>query len=478
MPALTYDAVVVGSGPNGLAAAIELARAGARVTVIEAEDTLGGGTRTAALTLPGFRHDLCSAVHPMAVATSYLPSLPLEKFGLEWIQPPLPLAHPLDDGGAVVLERSLEATAQHLGRDARAYRQMLRFVVKHFSAIEADFFRPVRFPRHPLVAARFGMAAQQPALRLARWGTRTRELQALLAGLAAHSVLPLEETASSAIALVLAAAGHRAGWPLPRGGSQAIADAMAAYLLSLGGEIETGRRVASLAALPPSRVVLCDTSPQGLIEISDGRLPLRYRRRLERFPRAAGVFKLDWALNAPIPWRAQECAQAGTVHLGGTLEEIAASERAACARGAGAPAPKPFVLLSQPSLFDPSRAPAGKHTAWAYCHVPNGWRGDMTAAIEAQVERFAPGFGACILARSARGPQALEQHNANLLGGDITGGRNGLMQVLRRPAWRAYTTPVAGVYLCSASTPPGGGVHGLCGHHAARRALRYWKKAR
>lgn len=410
----------------------------------------------------------------MAVGTSYLPSLPLEKFGLEWIQPPLPLAHPLDDGNAAVLERSLEATVLHLARDGASYEQLVRPLLREWAAIEADLLGPVRLPRHPWTAARFGMRALVPAARLARARFQGQAAQALFAGLAGHSVLPLEEVASSAIALVLAGAAHRVGWPIARGGSQAIADAMASYLRSLGGEIETGQAVSSLAALPSARVVLCDTSPQGLAAISDGRLPAGYRRRLENFPRAAGVFKLDWALSAPIPWRAADCVRAGTVHLGGTLHEIAASERAACS--GNEPSPRPFVLLSQPSLFDPSRAPQGRHTAWAYCHVPNAWPGDMTAAIEAQVERFAPGFQALILARCARGPRELERHNANLLGGDITGGRNGLMQVLRRPTFRAYHTPLPGIFLCSASTPPGGGVHGLCGWQAARRALRYLKQ--
>lgn len=468
-----YDAIVVGAGPNGLAAAIELARAGKRVRVVEAEPTLGGGVRTAELTLPGFRHDVCSAVHPMAAATGWMAAQGLEAFGLEWIQPPLALAHPLDDGRAAVLETDLEKTAERLGPDRSRYLRLLRPVVKNWRALVQDALGPLRWPRHPLALAGFGLRAFRPAAALARGKFRSPAARALWAGLAAHSLLPLEEPGSSAIALILAAAGHVAGWPIPRGGSQSIADAMAACLISLGGEIEAGTRVASLAELPPARAVLCDVAPGALVAMSGGRMPSGYRRRLEAFRPGPGVFKMDWALRAPIPWAADACRRAGTVHLGGTLEEIAASERAACAADNPRPPQRPFVLLSQPSLFDPSRAPAGQHTAWAYCHVPNASTADMAAAIEAQIERFAPGFAACILARSARGPAQLERHNANLVGGDIAGGRNSLGQLLRRPAWRAYRTPLAGVFLCSASTPPGGGVHGLCGVHAARAALRY-----
>ena len=462
----------MGSGPNGLAAAIEIARAGRSVVVFEAEAGWGGGARSEELTLPGFVHDVCAAVLPMAVATGYLPSLPLADFGLEWIHPPLALAHPFDDGSAAVIERSLEATAERLGGDGGNYRRLLVPVVQDWEAIEAGALAAAHWPRHPLQLSRFGLRALRSGRGLAERAFTTAAGRGLFAGLAAHSLQPLEAAGTAAIGLVLGAAAHRAGWPLVRGGTQGLADAMVAYLRSLGGGVVTGRRITSLDELPEARAVLCDLSPRGLIAVCGARMPAGYRRALERFEPGPGVFKLDWALGGPIPWRAAECALAGTVHLGGTLQEIAVSEGASCAAGGAREAERPFVILSQPSWFDPTRAPAGRHTAWAYCHVPNGSTADMTERIEAQVERFAPGFRGLILGRSARGPEELERHNANLAGGDITGGRNRLGQLLRRPTWRAYSTPMAGIYMCSASTPPGGGVHGLCGYHAARRALR------
>lgn len=471
--AQSYDAVVIGSGPNGLAAAIEMARRGRSVIVYEAEETIGGGMRSAGLTLPGYIHDVCSAVHPLAAGTWYLRSLPLTEHGLEWAQPPLPLAHPFDDGSAAILERNGEKTAERLDDDIAAYRQLIAPVVKDWPWIEREALKPIvplRWPEHPMAMARFALRARQPAAKLIPKLLKTPPARALMAGLAAHSAQPLEAPASMVFALVLAALGHRAGWPIARGGSQVIANAMASFLQSLGGEIVTGFSVTSLAELPSARTVLFDVAPERFLDIAGDRLPSSYRRKLQRFQRGPGVFKLDWALSAPIPWTAPECGAAGTVHVGGSFEEIVASERVGAA-GASAASERPFVLLSQPSLFDTSRAPAGRHTAWAYCHVPNGSEVDMTGAIEAQIERFAPGFRDCIVQTAARGPAELERHNANLVGGDIVGGANTLGQLLARPTLHAYSTPLKGVYLCSASTPPGGGVHGLCGYYAAQRAL-------
>ncbi|MGH9487288.1 MAG: phytoene desaturase family protein [Terriglobales bacterium] len=467
-------AVVIGSGPNGLAAAVVWAKAGGKVSVFEAEEETGGGARTAEVTLPGFRHDVCSAVHALAAATSFFPALPLERYGLEWIHPPLALAHPFDDGSVAVLERSGEHTAERLGEDEPNYRRLIAPVLKDWKIIEGEAFRPLHWPRHKLALARFGLRAMKPARTLAEKVLTTAPARALFAGLAAHSMLPLEERGSAAIGLILAAAAHRGGWPIARGGSQAISDALVAYVRELGGEIITGQRIASLAELPPAEAIFCDVTPQALMTLAGARLPRGYAQKLQRFQPGPGVVKMDWALSAPIPWMAAECAAAGTLHLGGTLNEISAAEGRACARYRPQESEQPFVLLSQPSLFDFSRAPAGRHTAWAYCHVPNGWGGDsavMAARIEQQVERFAPGFARLILARSVRGPRQLEQHNANLIGGDIGGGRNSLGQLLCRPTRSGYATPLKGVYLCSASTPPGGGVHGLCGAQAARRAI-------
>lgn len=470
----TYDAVIVGSGPNGLCAAITLARTGRSVLVIEANSFIGGGLHSAELTEPGFIHDVCSAVHPLAVGTSFFRSLPLENHGLHWIQPGLALAHPLDSGNTAVLDQSLDRTGHVdaggvLHAPDRAYRKLVGPIVKQWRAIEQDLLGPLAIPRHPLVASRFGVKALQPASWLARRSLRSTESRALFAGIAAHSLLPLTDWGTSAVALVLAAAGHSSGWPIPKGGSRSVAHALASYLRLLGGEIVTDWRVRTLEELPPAPMILCDTGPHALAEIARSRLPLGFRRALQRYCYGAAAFKLDWALREPIPWRNSANRRAGTVHLGGTLEEVLDSESAP-ARGNHAA--KPFVLLSQPSLFDSSRAPQGRHTAWAYCHVPNASKIDMTARIEAQVERFAPGFRDLILARSVRNPADMERDNANLVGGDIAGGSTNLMQLLRRPTWRDYRTPARGVYLCSASTPPGAGVHGLCGYYAARAALK------
>jgi len=463
-----YDGVVIGSGPNGLAAAIVLARAGRSVLVIEAEEQIGGGTRSGALTLPGFTHDVCSAVHPMAVASPFLRTLPLFEHGLEWIYPPYALAHPFDDGTAATLEHSLENTCQTLGVDGNGYRKLVGPLAAQWSLLEEYILGPIRVPRHPLAMARFGMHALQPASHLAKSSFKSESARALFAGLAAHSIMPLESWGTSAIGLVLAAAAHVRGWPIPKGGSQRIADALVSYLRSLGGEILAGVRVRSLKDLPTAGIVLCDLSPRGLLQIAGESLPASYRRALSRFQHGPGVFKVDWALRGPIPWIAPNCRQAGTVHLGGTLSEISRSEREPWKNEISE---RPFVLLTQPSLFDPSRAPAGCHTAWAYCHVPSGSEFDMTDRIESQVERFAPGFRELILGRSTRSPALLERDNSNLIGGDITGGANSLRQLFLRPTRRLYATTVRGLFLCSASTPPGGGVHGMCGYHAAMRAL-------
>lgn len=460
--------MVIGSGPNGLAAAIVMARAGRSVLVLEAEDSIGGGTRSAQLTLPGYVHDVCSAVHPMALASSFFRSLPLQEHGLEWIHPPLPLAHARDDGTAVVLERSLDATCDSLGVDGRKYRNLVGPVVQNWSAIESAILGPLGIPRNPIAMSRFGMHAIQPAARLARNKFRTEAARALFAGLAAHSIVPLDKWGTAAIGMVLAVVGHVYGWPIPKGGSQRIAGALASYLGSLGGEIQAGVRVESIRELPPARTIFCDLTPRGLLKIAEPVLPANYQKALRRYKYGPAVFKIDWALSEPIPWRAKECSRASTIHVGSSLEEIERSERAAWN---GSQQNKPFVLVTQPSLFDSTRAPKDRHTAWAYCHVPNNSDFDMTSPIESQIETLAPGFREAILARSVRTPAELQQHNANLVGGDISGGANNLMQLFLRPTRHAYATPCSGLYLCSSSTPPGGGVHGMCGYHAAMRAL-------
>jgi phytoene dehydrogenase-like protein len=466
------DAVVVGSGPNGLAAAITLARAGLSVRLLEASDTIGGGLRSAALTLPGFVHDVCSAVHPMGAGSPFFASLDLERHGLRWIQPEIPLAHPLDGGAAAYLHRSVAQTADGLPGDGRAYRRLFRPLAQDWKILAPEILRPIlHVPRHPFALARFGLPALTSAAFLARTNFRHEPARALLAGLAAHSFLPMEALASSAIGLVLGMAGHAVGWPIPQGGSQTVADALAACLRSYGGEIQTGRRLEAWQQLPRARAILCDLSAWEFHRLAGGRMSRGYGRRLANFRHGPGVCKIDYALSAPIPWTAEGCRRAGTVHLGGTLAEIAAGEREV-ARG-GHPE-RPFVLLAQQSLFDATRAPQGQHTLWAYCHVPFGSAFDMSGRIEAQIERFAPGFRDCILARHVMRPMDLAARNPNLAGGDISGGANDLGQFIARPtfSFTPYRTPLRGVYLCSSSTPPGGGVHGMCGWHAARAALR------
>jgi phytoene dehydrogenase-like protein len=468
----SYDAVVVGSGPNGLAAAITLARAGLSVLVQEAQATIGGGACSAELTLPGFVHDLCSAVHPLAVASPFFRSLALGQHGLEWVHSPAALAHPLDAARAVMLERAVPATASALDRDERHYRILWEPLVRDWPILETELLGPPRFPRHPIALARFGARALRSARGLAEAHFVTEEARALFGGLAAHSMLSLEQSPSAAFGLILGLLGHLFGWPVPRGGARRISEALASCLRTLGGKIATESRVRSLCELPPSRVILCDITPRQLLEIAGNRLPSGYQRQLRRYRYGLAAFKLDWALGGPIPWRAADCLRSITVHLGGSFDEIAASERLATQ---GQHSEKPYVLIAQPSLFDPSRAPAGKHTAWGYCHVPNGSSFDMTERIERQIERFAPGFRDLILARNVMTPASLEARNANLIGGDINGGTPDLRQLLLRPTSSHYETPLPGLYLCSASTPPGGGVHGMCGYHAAQAALDYLK---
>jgi phytoene dehydrogenase-like protein len=463
------DAIVIGSGPNGLAAAIEIARAGRKVLVLEAEPTIGGGVRSAELTLPGFVHDICSAVHPLAIDSPFFRTLPLEAHGLRWIMPPLMLAHPLDDGTAVTVAKSVDQTAAQLGRDAAAYRRLFGAIVDGWPQLETSVLAPLRLPAHPFALARFGLKALQPAEQLARRRFATPGARALFAGIAAHGMIPLDERPTAAFGLVLGAMAHVAGWVIPRGGAQSFTDALAGYLRSLGGEIVAGQRVASVDDLPPARAVLCDLSPRPLLRLAGHKFPEWYRLKLEQYRYGCGVFKVDWALETPIPWRADACRRAGTVHVGGTLEEIARCERDAWN---GRVSERPFVLLTQPSLFDTTRAPADRQTAWAYCHVPHGSTEDMLPRIEQQVERFAPGFRDRVLARSVMRPADVERHNANLVGGDIGSGVSDLRQLFFRPTRLTYSTPVRGLYICSASTPPGVGVHGMCGYFAARRALR------
>src|SRR5271165_3187746 len=462
------QASVIGSGPNGLAAAIVLAQAGLDVEVFEAEAQAGGAARTLPLTLPGFMHDFGSAVHPMAAGSPFFSSLPLESHGLHWIHAPAPLAHPLDDGTAVTLERNLSDADRAFGQDGRAWRRVVEPFAENWPAFAGEILGPVpHLPRHPFLLARFGLYALMPATLFCKQfeSPRTR---ALFAGLAAHSFLSLDQPLSTAVGLVLGAAAHAVGWPVPEGGAQAVTDALSSYLEELGSKIHLSRRITALDDLPPG-LTLCDIAPRQLLAIAGDRLTASYRRSLSRFRPGPGAFKVDYALSGPIPWKARECLRAITVHVGGTLEEIAESE---WAMAHGQHAERPFVLVAQPSLFDATRAPAGKHVAWAYCHVPNGSTADMKERIENQIERFAPGFRECVLARHVSTPAGLEARDANLIGGDISGGAMSLQQILFRPTIHQYATSAPDLYLCSSSTPPGGGVHGMCGYHAARLALR------
>lgn len=467
-----YDAIVIGSGPNGLAAAIRLAQAGLSVVIFEAKETIGGGMRSAELTLPGFIHDICSAIHPLGIGSPFFQTLPLDQWGLEWIQPSAPLAHPFDDGTFAMLERSISATSDTLGEDARAYEKLMKPQLSNWQKISSDVLGTLRcIPRHPFAMARFGIQALKPAHWLATTQFKGKQARSFFAGLAAHSMLPLNWFLTGGFGLVLSILGHTYGWPMPRGGSQKIADALAAYFRSLGGIIVTNFNVQNLDHLPSARAILLDVTPRQLLKIAKGRFPEKYRRQLENYRYGPGVFKIDWALSSPIPWKIKECARAGTVHLGGSMEEIERSEREIWQNKHSE---KPFVLLAQQSLFDPTRAPSGKHTGWGYCHVPHGSSVDMTERIEMQIERFAPGFRDCILARSIKYPLDLERYNANNIGGDINGGVQDISQFFSRPTarWVPYSTPVQGIYICSSSTPPGGGVHGMCGYHAANAVLK------
>jgi phytoene dehydrogenase-like protein len=455
-------ATIIGSGPNGLSAAIALASAGISTTVMERNRQIGGACSTAEATLPGYLHDLGSSVYPMGIASPFFRSLPIE---IPWIEPAAPCAHPLDDGTAVLLEHSVDDTIAHLDAfDGPRYRSLIEPLAGHFAELVPDLLGPIQhIPQHPLLLARFGLSALQPGASLARSRFSGIRARALFAGMAAHSVLSLEAPTSAAVGLVLMAAGHACGWPIVRGGAQMLTDILARHFESLGGRIETGREVTQLSA---TDLILADVTPRQLLRIAGSELPPGYRRQLERFRYGAGAFKIDYALNSPIPWTANQCSRAATVHLGGTLEEIVASERHFTAD-------IPFVLLVQPSLFDTTRAPAGHHTAWAYCHVSNGSAADRLEPIERQIERFAPGFRDCILARTISPPTALERWNPNLIGGDLSAGAMNVRQLLFRPTASLYRTPVDGLFLCGASTPPGGGVHGMAGFHAAQAALRY-----
>lgn len=463
------DAIIVGAGPNGLAAGIELARAKKRVRIYEASDRAGGGARSGNLTLPGFMHDLCSAVHPLAVSSPFFTQLNLGKYGLEFIEPPAAVAHPFDDGTAILLERSVEKTSRQLGRDRERYQKLIQPLVNNWKKLSNDILGPLRIPRHPVALVHFGVRAMRSAEGLVKSHFHEMRTRAFCAGLAAHSSISLDKLGTAAFGLVLATLGHYVGWPIPRGGAQAISDALSAHFADLGGEIITGVRVRAVDELPRSRCVLFDVTPRQLVEILGTNLPASFRTKLKKYRYGPGVFKMDWALDGPVPWLARECNKAATVHLAGSFEEILESETAAWE---GHSNTKPFVLVCQASRFDSTRAPAGKHTLWAYCHVPNGSNYDMANLIEDQIERFAPGFRKLVLARSSMSPAQLENHNPNLVGGDINGGAQIFSQMFTRPTLRTYSVPIDGVYICSSSTPPGGGVHGMCGYHAARVALR------
>jgi phytoene dehydrogenase-like protein len=470
-PGRKWDAIVVGSGPNGLSAAIELARNGRSVLVVEAKETIGGGARTSELTLPGFHHDVCSAIHPVGVVSPFFASIDLEKWGVEWVYPRVDLAHPLDDGTAAVLLKDLDATCDALGPDGRAYGRMMRPFVRRAEKLLPGLLEPIRIPSHPFLMARFGLLGLLSCEGLARTRFSGAKARAIFAGCCAHSMLPLDRAGTASFGLVLALSGHAIGWPCARGGSRTIVDALASCLAHHGGEIRTGFEVRSLADLPDSRMVLFDLTPRQVARIAGDALPRRYRKRLEKFRYGPGVFKVDWALDGPIPWTAGSCREAATVHVGGTIDDVAASEAAV---GRGEHPDRPFVLVAQQSLVDPTRAPAGKHTGWAYCHVPNGSSVDMTSRIEAQIERFAPGFRDLILERRTMAASEYEGYNANMIGGDIGGGANDLSQFITRPVarWDPYSTPNERLFICSSSTPPGGGVHGMCGYWAARSLIK------
>jgi phytoene dehydrogenase-like protein len=465
-----YDAVVVGSGPNGLAAAITLQRAGVSVLLLESKAEIGGGMRTAELTLPGFKHDVCSAVVPMAVSSPFFRSLPLHEFGLEYVYPEIEAAHPFDDGTAAYLLRSPDRTASLLGRDEKNYKDLLQPILNYWADIESDVLGPLHLPKHPLEMMKFGLKALPSAISTSHKFS-TQHAKGLWAGMAAHSIQPLSNIATSAIALVLMTVGHKYGWPVAKGGSQSIGKALGDYFISIGGRIETNFHVKSLQQLPSSHAVLFDITPKQLLTIAGHKFSSLYTSQLQKYRYGAGVFKIDWALDASAPFVDEDSRKAGTVHIGNTLEQIAHHEKLIWQNKVS---DTPFVLFAQQTVCDASRAPEGKHTAWAYCHVPNGYDKDMTSIIENQVERFAPGFKERILARHTFSPAQIEEYNSNYIGGDINGGVIDIRQLFTRPAlrWSPYKTSEKGLYICSSSTPPGGGVHGLCGYHAAKRTLK------
>ena len=467
------DAVVIGAGPNGLAAAIRLAQADRSVLVLEAADRIGGGARSEELTLPGFVHDVCSAIHPLAAGSPFLRTLPLEDHGLRWVHPEVPFAHPLDDGPAVLVHRDVRATTDNLDEgDAAGWQRTFAPLVRGFEGLMDDLMRPViHLPRHPILLARFGLQALLPATTFATRRFDGPRARAVFAGSAAHSFLDLGRPVTSAYGVMITLGAHTVGWPAAEGGSQRLAEAMASYLRSLGGQIRTGERVTGLAQLPPSDLVLFDTNPAQVVAIAGDRLSSCVQAQLQAFPRGPGVFKIDYALSEPVPWKAEGADRAGTLHLGGTLEEVAASEAAV---DRGDHPERPYMLAAQHTVFDPTRAPEGQHTLWTYCHVPNGSTVDMTGRMEAQIERFAPGFRDVVLERHVMGPSDYEAHNPNLVGGDISGGANSLFRYVFRP--RVTVDPYRlgdGLYLCSSSAPPGGGVHGMCGLRAAESALSH-----
>lgn len=466
-----YDAVIVGSGPNGLTAGVELARAGLSTLVVEAHSEIGGGSRTSELTLPGYRHDVCSTVHPLGVGSPYFKALKLEQHGLRWCQPPAAVAHVLRDGRAVLLERSVSVTAEQFARDSARYRELMAPLSERFDELARMVLSGLRVPEAPWLMARFGMAALRSLSGLAKSQFGTAEPRALLAGIAAHCILPLDAAATASFGLVLASAGHAVGWPLALSGSASISAALEKVLLGLGGEIVTGFRVREMEALPRARAYLFDVAPRALSEIAGTRFDERFRRQLRQFRHGPGVFKVDWALSEPIPWRDPRCLRSATVHVSGTLEQIAASEAAAHQRRVPE---RPFLLVVQPTLFDPLRAPEGRHIAWAYCHVPHASSALLLESVEREIDAVAPGFRDVILARHTRTAAELENYNPNFVGGDIAGGMSDLRQLFFRPvpSLDPYATPARDVFLCSASTPPGGGVHGMCGYWAARSALR------
>jgi phytoene dehydrogenase-like protein len=468
---MDHDAIIIGSGPNGFAAGIELLRAGMSVKIVEAADTIGGGMRSAELTLPGFVNDICSTIHPLGLASPFFRGVPLAEYGVEFIQPTASVAHPLGDGRVALLLPSLEETAERLGVDGASYRRIFGPLADNWQALTPDLLAPLGVPNHPFLLASFGLKALHSARGFIQNNFKEQSAAAAFAGCAAHSMIPLEAAASASFGLVLGMMVHAVGWPMIRGGSNKLADALAAYFKDLGGEIETGHTVTNVDELSAHRAILFDITPRQIIDIAGHRLPGGYLRRLRKYVYGAGVFKMDWALSEPVPWSNAECALSATVHLGGTFDEVAHSEQLV---SEGKVSDSPFIIFVQTSLFDDTRAPAGQHTGWAYCHVPNGWTGDCTQLIEDQIERFAPGFRDTVVARSVWTPADYESHNANYIGGDINGGSAMLSQLFTRPvaAIDPYHIPSTNMYICSSSTPPGGGVHGMCGHHAAKSVVK------